>query len=34
MLEPLKQLAEPGWLKWFHDKDYIFGLADRLCHII
>jgi len=30
----LLQLAEPGWLNWPHDIDYILGLADRLCHII
>jgi len=29
----LVQLAEPVWLNWSHDKDYILGLADRLCHI-
>jgi len=29
----LLQLAEPKWLNWSHDKDYILGLADRLCHI-
>jgi len=28
----LLQLAEPEWLNWSHDKDYILGLADRLCH--
>jgi len=27
------QLAEPDWLNWSHDKDYITGLVDRLCHI-
>jgi len=26
-------LAEPDWLNWSHDKDYILGLTDRLCHI-
>jgi len=29
----LLQLAEPDWLNWSHCKDYILGLADRLCHI-
>jgi len=28
----LLQLAEPDWLNWSHDKDYILELADRLCH--
>jgi len=27
----LLQLAEPDWLNWSHDKDYILGLGDRLC---
>jgi len=29
----LLQLAEPEWLNWSHDKDYVLGLADRLWHI-
>jgi len=29
----LLPLAEPDWLNWSHNKDYIFGLADRLFHI-
>jgi len=29
----LLQSAEPDWLNWSHDKDYIIGLADHLCHI-
>jgi len=29
----LLELTEPDWLNWSHDKDYILGLADRLCHI-
>ena len=29
----LLQLAEPDWLNWSHDKDYILGLADRLCNL-
>jgi len=28
----LLQLTEPGWLNWSHDKGYILGLVDRLCH--
>jgi len=27
-------LAELDWLNWSHDKNYILGLADRLCHTI
>jgi len=27
------QLVEPNWLNLSHDKDYILGLAYRLCHI-
>jgi len=27
----LLPLAEPDWLIWSHSKDYILGLADRLC---
>jgi len=33
MLELFCNEAEPEWLNWSHDKDYILGLADRLCHI-
>jgi len=29
----LLPLAEPDWLTRSNDKDYILGLADRLCHI-
>jgi len=29
----LSQLAEPDWLNWSHDKDYILGSAGRLFHI-
>jgi len=29
----LLQLAEPDWSNWSHVKDYVLGLADRLCHI-
>ena len=29
----LLQLAEPDWINWSYDKDYILGLADLLCHI-
>jgi len=32
--EALLQFAEPGWLNWSHHKDFILGLADRLCHKI
>jgi len=30
----LLQLTEPDWLNWLHCnyKDYILGLAHRLCH--
>ena len=31
--EALLQLAEPDWLNWSHDKEYILGLADRPCYI-
>jgi len=31
--EALLQLAEPDWLNWSHDNDYILGLVDLLCHI-
>jgi len=29
----LFQLVEPESLNWSHDKDYIHGLVDGLCHI-
>jgi len=29
----LLQLAEPDWLNWSQDKDYILGLADHLWRI-
>jgi len=28
----LLPLTEPDWLNWSHNKDYILGLAERLCH--
>jgi len=30
----LLQVAEPDWLNWSHDKDYILGSAGRFCHTV